>query len=87
MQRQVSWVCILSDCMGTINIYDCGCVLSRPHLSSCNNYGTRWRAYLTKGHIKLRCRDCGKIHTFEFIKVKLESEKHGRTKRKTITNI
>jgi len=51
--------------LGTINIYDCGCVQSRPREQSCKNFGTRWRVYVTKLHIILKCRDCGRLHHFE----------------------
>lgn len=56
--------------MTTINIYDCGCVSSRPKEQSCRAYGTRWRVYTSIGKdgnavkIILRCRDCGRIRHF-----------------------
>ena len=56
--------------MGTINIYDCGCVVSRPRTATCNTYGTRWRVYTTMGmsstllKIVLKCRDCGRVRHF-----------------------
>ena len=47
-----------------IEIYDCGCVPTRPKDPSCNTYGTRWRLYITVNSIKAKCRDCGRMHTF-----------------------
>jgi hypothetical protein len=51
--------------MGTIAIYDCGCVVSRPTDQNCKSYGTRWRVYTTAIHVIMKCRDCGKMHHFE----------------------
>ena len=53
-----------------IEIYDCGCVVSRPKESSCKSYGTRWRIYVavTKDEVAakllLKCRDCGRMRHF-----------------------
>lgn len=52
----------------SIFIYDCGCVISRPKDPSCRSYGTRWRVFLTSKCIKLKCRDCGRIHSFDLLK-------------------
>ena len=51
--------------MAKIEIYDCGCVKTRPKEQSCKSYGTRWRAYLTIKFVKLKCRDCGRLHSFQ----------------------
>lgn len=48
----------------TWNIFDCGCIPSRPKEASCRSYGTRWRCFLTSKTVKLKCRDCGRIYTF-----------------------
>lgn len=50
----------------SFHIFDCGCVVHRPKLRTCNNYGTRWRAYITDSKIILKCRDCGKNREFVF---------------------
>lgn len=56
--------------MGTINIFDCGCVETRPKEQSCRSYGSRWRVYIAidKNTVPvkliLRCRDCGKVRHF-----------------------
>jgi hypothetical protein len=55
---------IISSSPPRIMIFDCGCVPSRPQEESCHSYGTRWRAYVTKGKILLKCRDCGRIRHF-----------------------
>lgn len=49
-------------------IYDCGCVASRPKEQSCKSFGTRWRVYLTPKSLRLKCRDCGRMHFFELAK-------------------
>jgi hypothetical protein len=59
-----------------IEIYDCGCVTSRPKEESCRSFGTRWRLYLSLnpsgGAIKIicKCRDCGRVRHFELDKSK-----------------
>ena len=50
--------------MPTIQIYDCGCVITRPKEASCKTYGTRWRVYVTGLKILLKCRDCGRLRHF-----------------------
>ena len=53
-----------------IEIYDCGCVVTRPKEQSCRSFGTRWRAYtsLSKdgsiAKLLLKCRDCGRLRHF-----------------------
>lgn len=51
----------------TIQIYDCGCVPSRPKEQSCRSYGTRWRVYMTAKSMKLRCLDCNRLRSFDLI--------------------
>lgn len=57
--------------MATVNIYDCGCVETRPREQSCRAFGTRWRVYvaISKGllptKILLKCRDCGRMRHFQ----------------------
>lgn len=57
--------------MGTrIQIFDCGCCVSRPKEQSCTSYGTRWRVYISTDKtgkilkILLKCRDCGRLRHF-----------------------
>jgi hypothetical protein len=51
--------------LSKISIYDCGCVISRPKVSTCKTYGTRWKVFITSYTIRLKCRDCGRVHNFE----------------------
>ncbi len=60
-----------------ISIYDCGCVSTRPKDPSVKSYGTRWRAYITRLAVKLKCRDCGRVHTFELKKEGVQMIKFG----------
>lgn len=54
--------------MAKIQIYDCGCVATRPKDPSCATYGTRFRVYHTVNYVMLKCRDCGRIHHFALSK-------------------
>jgi hypothetical protein len=55
---------------GQVNyeIYDCGCVVNRPKEASCKAFGTRWRVYISRNFIILKCRDCGRRHKFQLVR-------------------
>lgn len=65
--------------MVTIQIYDCGCVESRPKNQHCKSYGTRWRNYLGLNYegqatkIIMKCRDCGRVRHFILLNTKQPS--------------
>ena len=53
-------------------IYDCGCVVSRPKETSCKSYGTRWRVYISTKFVILKCRDCARRHHFQLLKPEVQ---------------
>ena len=44
-------------------LYDCGCVDQRPENSRL--FGSRWKVYVNKKIINIRCLDCGRVHSFD----------------------
>lgn len=50
--------------------YDCGCVLTRPEKS--RYYAARWKIYINKKVLILRCLDCGRQHQFDLAKIEVQ---------------